>query len=103
MGLVLADAELDQEINFEANTMLSSETDQWSTEDTVAQARRLAMPCWFIHGSRDPRPWTTVADLANTIRHAELHIIDGAGHKPWSERPNDLRILLNRLVASTVE
>jgi len=57
------------------------------------------MPSWFIHGVGDPRPSSTVADLAAAIPGAKLHLIEGSGHDPWRERPDALRELLAELVS----
>lgn len=95
-----ADASVSHPINFDANRVLSAEARTWDEQETLAQARQLAMPCWFVHGSRDPRPSSTVARLADAVAHAELHLIAGAGHKPWIERPDHLREILTRCVES---
>jgi proline iminopeptidase len=97
----LADARVGMRINWAANRSLMAETRRWSDADVLARARDLDMPCWFIHGEQDPRPGRTVADLAGAIPAAEFHLIAGAGHQPWRERPNDLQRLLRRLISST--
>ena len=99
-ALALADARSDMEINSEANAMLNAEINEWSRAEVVAQARELKMPCWFIHGAGDPRPSRTVADLADAIPRSHLHVIKGAGHQPWCERPDEFGKLLRRLVLS---
>jgi proline iminopeptidase len=99
--LALADAQEDKAINFEANQMLNAETEQWSVADMLAQARRLPMPCWFVHGHGDPRPSSTVADLADEIPGAQMHVMAGAGHNLWRERPTELQDLLRRLIRAS--
>ena len=87
----LADASVDMRINWAVNRVATL-----SDADVLARARRLDMPCWFIHGDRDPRPSRTVADLAAAIPASQFHLISGAGHQPWRERPADLKQLLRK-------
>ena len=94
------DARVGTPINWVANRELMADTRRWSDADVLARAAELTMPCWFLHGDRDPRPAGTVADLAAVIPGAELHVIPGAGHHPWRERPADLQRLLRGLLAS---
>ena len=94
----LEDARVDRPINWTANRSLTAETRRWSDADVLARARRLAMPCWFIHGDQDPRPVRTVAALAGAIPAGQLHLIAGAGHQPWRERPGELRTLLHGFI-----
>jgi proline iminopeptidase len=96
----LADARVPMPINFAANRALMAETGRWPDAEVRAQAGRLDMPCWFIHGERDPRSSRPVADLAGAIPAAQLHLIPGAGHQPWRERPDDLQDLLRGLITS---
>ena len=99
--LALAKARTEQVINVEANRVLNAETARWSATEILDQARSLTMPCWFVHGARDPRPSSTVARLAAAIPSARLHVIDGAGHEPWCERPDEVRRLLGLLVSAS--
>ena len=96
----LADARVDLPINWAAHRDLSAEVRGWSDADVLARVRRLRMPCWFLHGEGDPRPAGSVADLAAEPPAARLHVIPGAGHHPWRERPDELRRLLRGLVAA---
>jgi proline iminopeptidase len=98
--LALAKARTEQEINVEANRILNAETRRWSATEILAQAGSLTMPCWFVHGACDPRPSSTVARLAGAISSASLHIVAGAGHEPWCERPDEVRRLLGLLVSA---
>jgi proline iminopeptidase len=99
--LALADAQEDRAINFEANHMLNAETDKWSAADVLAQARRLPMRCWFVHGQGDPRPSSTVADLAKEVPDSQMYVIEGAGHDLWRERPAEVQDLLRRLIRAS--
>jgi hypothetical protein len=96
--LALAEAATGHTINRQANRMLNDETSAWNDQDLLQQASALPMPCWFIHGSEDPRPQSTVNALSNAVPRSDLHIVHGAGHQLWSESPEGLRALLRRLV-----
>jgi proline iminopeptidase len=96
----VADARVGMTINFAANRALMAETGRWRDADVLARAGRLDMPCWFIHGDRDPRTSRTVAGLAAAVPASRLHLIPGAGHQPWRERPGDLQRLLRGLLSS---
>jgi proline iminopeptidase len=94
----MAEAATGQAINQQANRMLNDETSAWHDEDVLRQARGLPMPCWFIHGSEDPRPQSTVVALSKAVPKSDLHIVDGAGHHLWCERPKAVRAVLTDLV-----
>ena len=61
----------------------------------------IATPTLILHGAQDPRPPSAIERLAQTIHHAELHVVDEVGHTPWLERPGVvvplLRAWLERL------
>ncbi len=84
-------------INWAANRALMAGTRP--DADVLARARELDLPCWFVHGDRDPRPSGTVRALAGVVPGARFRLIAGAGHHPWRERPGDLRQVLRELVA----
>ncbi|BCY06887.1 alpha/beta fold hydrolase [Actinoplanes sp. L3-i22] len=92
------DARVEHPINWGANRALMAETRRWSDDEVLARAGRLGMPCRFVHGERDPRPGRTVADLAAAVPDARFHVLPGAGHHPWRERPADLKRLLQELI-----
>lgn len=89
------DAEGGQPINWAANRALTAEADSRPAPGVAA----LTMPCWFVHGERDPRPAHTVAALAAAVPGARFEVIPGAGHHPWRERPARLRDLLAEVLA----
>jgi proline iminopeptidase len=115
------DRTLDEEVEFRALCWFTDHADrdrawEWARQDARAghpinwAANRALMapggvdlrppevPCWFIHGDGDPRPVHTVAALAATVPGAELHLIAGAGHHPWRERPAELAAVLGALI-----
>lgn len=97
----LADARGGETINWAANRALTAETRRWPDADVLAGAGQLTMPCWFIHGDRDPRPSRTVAALATAVPNSRFHLISGAGHQPWRERPTETQGLLREGLIST--
>ncbi|MEV4411339.1 alpha/beta hydrolase [Catellatospora sp. NPDC049609] len=94
----VADARPDVPINMAANRRLVAETDAGEAA-RLADARRIAHPCWFLHGAADPRPADAVAKLAAAVPGARMRVIDGAGHQPWFERPDELGAVLRELLA----
>lgn len=57
-------------------------------EDLFAgRLHELRVPTLVLHGTRDPRTEPGELDrLRRDVPHAEIHMIDGAGHAPHSER-----------------
>ena len=101
--LALADARVDHAINFEANRRLTADSPfhTGADADVLADAGRLTMPCWFVHGEADPRPRSSVAALAAAVPHGRLYDIAAAGHQPWREQPEAFAGLLRDLIATT--
>lgn len=92
------DAETPLPINFACNHALNAETHSWTSEYERALCRRVTAPVLALHGSEDPRPLTGVHALVDALPSAELVTIDGAGHQPWRERPDDVRDVLRTFV-----
>lgn len=87
-------------INTEAHRLLNGETKGRADAAVLAQAAALDLPCWFVHGAADPRPASAVAALAAAVPGARLRVIDGAGHQPWHERPDELAAVLRKVIGS---
>jgi pimeloyl-ACP methyl ester carboxylesterase len=52
----------------------------------------LAVPTLVLHGADDPRTEPGELDrLRRDVPHAEIHLLDGAGHSPHSERASAAR------------
>jgi proline iminopeptidase len=99
--LALAEAATGHAINRQANRMLNEVTRAWNDQILLQQASALPTRCWFIHGSEDPRPQSTVIALSNAVPRSDLHIVHGAGHHLWCECPEAHCGLLRRLVLNT--
>lgn len=102
-ALAAANTQLDRQINFGVNRALVSpalDHDDRATERLLSKAAKLSMPAWFIHGDGDPRPAETVIMLAGAVPNSRMELIPGAGHEIWTERPDQLRVLLRQLLTS---
>ena len=49
------------------------------------------IPVLFVHGAGSPMPMRASTETAKLIPHAEVAVIEGAGHFIWHERPSELR------------
>ena len=49
------------------------------------------IPVLFMHGAASPMPVRASTDTAKLIPHAQVEIVDGAGHFVWHERPGELQ------------
>lgn len=82
------------DINYQANRRLMTFTDA----DQLHWASRVACPMFYLHGSADPRPAHHAMALARETTHARERIVEGAGHLPWTERPDEVRRLLHLVI-----
>jgi proline iminopeptidase len=62
-------------------------------------AVRAEIPVLFVHGAVSPMPERASTETARLIPHAEVEIVEGAGHFIWHERPSELRDAVSALVA----
>jgi proline iminopeptidase len=53
----------------------------------------------FVHGAASPMPARAATDTAALIPHARVELIEGAGHFPWVERPDEVRDAVLAFVA----
>ena len=57
------------------------------------------IPVLFMHGAASPMPVRASTETAKLIPHAQVEIVDGAGHFVWHERPDELRDVVSAFVA----
>jgi proline iminopeptidase len=49
------------------------------------------IPVLFLHGAESPMPMRASTDTAKLIPHADVEVVEGAGHFIWHERPAEVR------------
>ena len=57
------------------------------------------IPVLFVHGAASPMPVHASTESAKLIPHAEVEVIEGAGHFIWHERPDEVRDVVRAFVA----
>lgn len=87
-------------INLTANRTLSDETKTWTRTDERALCSRVIAPVLVVHGTEDPRPIDGPRSLVTALPSPTLVEIDGAGHQPWHERPEEFRDVLRHFLTS---
>jgi len=58
--------------------------------DFWAQLPELHVPVLLVHGAEDPIPLSMVQEMATALPDARLVVIDGAGHFPFIEKPDEV-------------
>jgi pimeloyl-ACP methyl ester carboxylesterase len=57
------------------------------------------IPVLFVHGGASPMPVRASTESAKLMPHAEVEVIEGAGHFIWHERPDEVRDVVRAFVA----
>lgn len=96
LELAAIDAGAPWPVNLACNAAINAETKTWDAAALLVECGSLDLPALLVHGARDPRPPRAIDELAQAIPHAEVSIIDGAGHIPWLERPGAVATVLRR-------
>ncbi|MEO7892653.1 MAG: alpha/beta hydrolase [Aeromicrobium sp.] len=85
--------------NLAANRELGAER---LTDDLLRTASRVTSPVTMILGADDPRPWHASTSLFGALSDVRRHVIEGAGHSPWSEQPDQTeRLITEGLLPNT--
>lgn len=95
---LMTEMDLPYQINFRANAEIGVEVKRWHEADQVRRCRHLETPALIVHGAQDPRPPWAVASLADAVANSEVHVLDGVGHLPWLEAPNQVSALLREFI-----
>lgn len=82
-------------VNHRANAQLWAER---SGTDLLDLAAYIRAPVAMIAGADDPRPWSATDDLLAALPHAHRTVLEGAGHAPWAERPDETRALIRAAI-----
>jgi proline iminopeptidase len=80
-----ADASAPFVTNYESNAQLNAESKTWDENELAQRCRDLAVPSLVLHGELDPRPVWALDSLIDALPRREVHVVAGAGHKPWVE------------------
>ncbi|MEH3078153.1 MAG: alpha/beta hydrolase [Quadrisphaera sp.] len=85
-------------INEDANRSMAAEEFGRDPVEALEELAGLDVPVLVIRGAEDPRPAAGTLAVAEALPHAELVVIDGAGHLPWEDRPAEFASALRRFV-----
>jgi proline iminopeptidase len=70
----------------------------------VHRLPEIAVPTLVVAGASDfVFPPAAQAELVAGIPNAQLHLIQGAGHEPWSERPGEFFPVLRRFLSAAAD
>lgn len=95
-----AAAETPLPLNLDANAAFNAELDARSTAAELAECARVRAPVLVLRGAEDPRPIAGVHALVRAVPSAELVVVEGAGHQPWVERPQETRDVLRAFLSA---
>ncbi|WP_187279763.1 alpha/beta fold hydrolase [Quadrisphaera setariae] len=85
-------------VNEHANHSMAVEEFGRDPAEALDELAGIDVPVLIIRGAEDPRPAIGTLTVAEALPHAELVVIDGAGHLPWEDRPAEYASALRRFV-----
>lgn len=71
--------------------------------DLSGRLSDISCPTLILRGNRDRANKLACTELAQLLRRAELHIVEGAGHEVNREAPEQLAVLLRAFYAQTLD
>jgi proline iminopeptidase len=86
-------------VNYACNAQINVERHATDEAAFVARLRELRVPALIVHGSEDLRPLRATDGLLDALSLAERVVIEGAGHFPWVEAPEEFRAALRAFVS----
>ncbi len=90
--------------NYAVNDLLGADWKRLLADgEFVEGVYNIDAPVLVLHGMEDPRPARLAERFASSLPNAELVIIPEAGHIPWLERPEPVRVALRRFLARVTQ
>ncbi|MCG7318393.1 alpha/beta fold hydrolase [Brevibacillus laterosporus] len=90
---------LDYPVNKEVHRSL---IDSWRAfikePELLRRISEIKAPSYFLYGDEDIRPSWPIQQIAQLIKDAQLHCMEGAGHYIWLQKPERLQVLLKGFV-----
>jgi proline iminopeptidase len=87
-------------LNYRANHELNGEMRRLEGDALAARCRGLAVPFLVIEGRLDPRPNAAVDSLVAALPRVTRHTVNGAGHFPWLDSPEEFRAAIAEWLAA---
>ena len=81
-------------VNYEANRTIGAEINAWQETNSIEKCRSLSLPVLIMVGSEDPRPTWAGDSLCEALPNVRRIVIEGAGHNPWVEKPDEFKAAL---------
>lgn len=78
------------EVNTECSSALNAELSAVANDEWLRRCARVTAPVLVVQGERDPRPLEAVDSMISALPATRRVVLQGAGHYPWVERPQDL-------------
>ena len=69
--------------------------------DLTKELARVTCPVLIVHGREDPIPLASSRVAAHALPDARLEVLDGSGHVPYVEAPEELFAALRRFLEET--
>jgi proline iminopeptidase len=88
-------------VNASVNRELGSDFVRYFNEPGISERlAALGVPVLLVHGTADPRPIAAVNALAAGLPNARVVGLDGVGHMPFLEAPEQVRATLRQFIQS---
>lgn len=81
-------------VNEHANRAMAGEEFQRDPAEARAELTSIDAPVLVVRGADDPRPAQGTLAVAEALPHAELVVVERAGHLPWEDQPADFAAVL---------
>ncbi len=86
-------------VNFQVNSIMGEASDMPNVAENVP---RLDVPALIVHPEGDPRPSWPSRELADLLPQGRFESLPKAGHEPWFEQPDALRLVLRKFLEGLI-